>query len=263
MTPPRIESLPLFLEGGSIMLYRLIVAQPTSPPVLFLHGWGLSPRSYAAYLEGLSHAIGADVLAPALPGFGGSDPLRTTAHADDLINHLHDAIDQMGLEAPPILAGHSLGAALAARLGAQGTVPTDPRILLISPAGVHHEGASRGVVEAVTMALDLRHELPHSPLQRLRDAGPSFIRHPRAVLAAGWTAANIDIRSDVSVLVERGAQVHLITASDDHVTPYDAALTVPGVHISSVSGTHGWVLSQPREAADLTGHLLKSSDRPA
>ncbi|MCA1713521.1 MAG: alpha/beta fold hydrolase, partial [Actinobacteria bacterium] len=44
------------------------------PPIVFLHGWGLSNRTYARALPGLA-AGGARVIAPALPGFGRSDDL--------------------------------------------------------------------------------------------------------------------------------------------------------------------------------------------
>ena len=55
-------------------------------PLLFLHGWGLSPRSYQDGVTRLTRA-GVRVIAPALPGFGGSDgpPLRAIdlpAYAD-------------------------------------------------------------------------------------------------------------------------------------------------------------------------------------
>ena len=41
-------------------------------PLLFLHGWGLSPRAYADGIAKLGTG-GVRVIAPALPGFDGSD----------------------------------------------------------------------------------------------------------------------------------------------------------------------------------------------
>ena len=41
-------------------------------PLLFLHGWGLTPRAYADGITRLT-AAGVQVIAPCLPGFGRSD----------------------------------------------------------------------------------------------------------------------------------------------------------------------------------------------
>src|ERR1700690_399189 len=43
-------------------------------PIVFLHGWGLSGRTYKAALKRLL-ARGFEVWAPALPGFDGSEAL--------------------------------------------------------------------------------------------------------------------------------------------------------------------------------------------
>src|SRR3954466_6979523 len=43
-------------------------------PVLFLHGWGLGQHTYKRSLKRLA-ALGCQVLAPALPGFGGTAAL--------------------------------------------------------------------------------------------------------------------------------------------------------------------------------------------
>jgi pimeloyl-ACP methyl ester carboxylesterase len=253
---PVLPPFPLFVDGGTrVMVYSLTVSRPVAPPVVFLHGWGLSPQSYAPYLHALSERLSCDVLAPALPGFGGSDPLPS---ADDsaLLTHLTVALPELNLDTPPILIGHSLGAALAARVASQvNPPPLDPRLVLISPAGVRH-GRGGGLGKAMSMALELRHDLPHDPLARLQDAGPSFLRHPRAAFQAGWTASQIDIHGDLARLVKRRARVFLVTADEDRVTPHDDARSVPGVHVEAVRGTHGWLLSHPQEAAQLVERLL-------
>lgn len=260
---PHLEVSTLYLENQQVTLYSAHHPTPRNEPVLFLHGWGLSPRSYSPYLRELSNALHSNIYAPALPGFGGTNTLKDAADADHLLAFLQQALEQLGLDTPPILIGHSLGAALAARLAATTPTPLDPRLVLISPAGVHHEGAGgRGVRDALAMAFDLRHEIPHSPLERLRDAGPSFLRNPRAVLQAGWTAAHIDIHPDLRRLADRNARITVITADGDTVTPHTAALALPGVRIETVHGTHGWILSEPQRAADLTCDVLDDGIGP-
>lgn len=256
----RLTSFPLFVGESRATVYQVTVASPRIPPVLFLHGWGLSPRSYSDYLVTLSELLGADVVSPALPGFGGSDALREDASAEHLISHLREIVSQLDFEGAPILVGHSLGAALAARLASSSGEEFDSRLVLVSPAGVYVDGqSSRGFPEALNMALDLRHELPNSPIQRMRDAGPSFLRHPWATLQAGWTAAHIDIAPDLKSLVRQGRQVTLITADRDRVTPFTAAKATPDITIKEVHGTHGWILANPRDAAKITFEALAQS----
>src|SRR3954451_912014 len=62
-------------------------------PLLFLHGWGLSPRAYLPALRSLADR-GHRATAPSLPGFGRSDARRNrdpylNAVADHLIDALH------------------------------------------------------------------------------------------------------------------------------------------------------------------------------
>ena len=51
----------------------------TGSPVLFLHGWGLDHKVYKRALSRLV-ATGVRVLAPALPGFGGTMPPVSYTH---------------------------------------------------------------------------------------------------------------------------------------------------------------------------------------
>jgi len=253
----RLTSFPLFIGETRVSVYEVTAASPKVAPVLFLHGWGLSPRSYSDYLTALSELLSADVISPALPGFGGSDTLRQDASAEHLLSHLKKIVSQLNFDSPPILVGHSLGGALAARLASSSGEQFDSRLVLVSPAGVYLESApSRGFSEALSMALDLRHEIPNSPIQRMRDAGPSFLRHPWATFQAGWTAAHIDIANDLRAIAQRGIKPGLITADRDRVTPFTSAKATPDVVVKEVHGTHGWILSHPKDAAKITCEIL-------
>jgi pimeloyl-ACP methyl ester carboxylesterase len=88
-------------------------AATTKPTILLIHGLWLTPRSWEGWIERYKKA-GYDVLAPSWPGLKGEveairkDPsplkglkLKTVAdHYDRIIR---------GLDAPPILMGHSFG----------------------------------------------------------------------------------------------------------------------------------------------------------
>jgi pimeloyl-ACP methyl ester carboxylesterase len=82
------------------------------PPVVFLHGWGLTARSYARALPTLA-ATGARVIAPALPGFGRSEPLPGEYTFEKLANWVDELLEHVGVEEPAALVGHSFGGAVA------------------------------------------------------------------------------------------------------------------------------------------------------
>src|SRR5665213_2676883 len=56
----------------------------SGPSALFCHGWGLRPNAYARPIAALA-AAGCRVVAPSLPGFGGTCLLYTSDAADDLL----------------------------------------------------------------------------------------------------------------------------------------------------------------------------------
>ena len=90
----------------------------TGDPLLFLHGWGMTPRVYARAITPLTRA-GIRVIAPALPGFGGSSgvsPLGLTI--DAYAARVAEFVDALDLGSPAFVMGHSLGGGVAIRLAA-------------------------------------------------------------------------------------------------------------------------------------------------
>ena len=72
------------------------------PSGLFLHGWGLRPNAYARSIEAMAVA-GCHVVAPSLPGFGGTPELapadRTFAGYGAWVGRFLDA--GLALPLPP------------------------------------------------------------------------------------------------------------------------------------------------------------------
>ncbi|NKS54340.1 alpha/beta fold hydrolase, partial [Rhodococcus hoagii] len=82
-------------------------------PVLFLHGFGLAPRTYAAAVERLA-AVGVRVYAPALPGFGGTGALPHREHGFAGYGHwVARFLDAVGIDEPVPVVGHSFGGGVA------------------------------------------------------------------------------------------------------------------------------------------------------
>ncbi|HEY6089278.1 MAG TPA: alpha/beta hydrolase [Gemmatimonadaceae bacterium] len=85
---------------------------PTSPPVLLVHGWGCSVYVFRRNMAALADA-GFRAIAVDLKGHGLSDKpvARDEYTIESLVEHLLEILDALELERPA-LAGHSLGASL-------------------------------------------------------------------------------------------------------------------------------------------------------
>jgi 2-hydroxy-6-oxonona-2,4-dienedioate hydrolase len=85
---------------------------PSSPPLLLLHGWGCSVYVFNRNMPTLAEA-GFRPIAVDLKGHGLSDkPVASEDYTiDSLVEHLRDILDALGLERPAI-AGHSLSGSL-------------------------------------------------------------------------------------------------------------------------------------------------------
>lgn len=86
------------------------------PPLLLLHGWGGSSRYWRPTLT--EFGVDRRVIAPDLPGFGASPPLRGAANADQLAAAVVAFADAMGLEQFD-LNGHSFCAMVAIYVAAR------------------------------------------------------------------------------------------------------------------------------------------------
>jgi len=151
----------------------------TGPPLVLLHGLGLTWRSWAPIIDALSRRH--DVIALDLPGFGQSQPLpagqRPTpgALADAIVAEL----DALELGSPRVV-GNSLGGWLALELAARGRAE---RVVAIAPSGLEapHE---RAYVIALNELMRVRARIA-APLGR----GVTTPRMTRTLLLGGLRSA--------------------------------------------------------------------------
>ena len=116
------------------------------PLLLFLHGWGLSPRAYAEGVLRLT-AAGVRVLAPCLPGFGGSDgPGLASVDLPAYADRVARLLDVLGVDEPVFVAGHSFGGGVALQLATDR--PDRVRALTLVNAVGGAPGGRRGMVDA-------------------------------------------------------------------------------------------------------------------
>jgi len=126
-------SFPRLRSGIKIRVVER--GEPTSPPVLLVHGWGCSVFVFRRNMPALA-AAGFRAIAVDLKGHGLSDkPVAAHEYTiDSLVEHLREILDALGLERP-VLAGHSLGATLIYHFATK--YPERARCLgMVSPVGL-------------------------------------------------------------------------------------------------------------------------------
>jgi len=81
------------------------------PPILFIHGYPLSRKLWAPQIDGLAEA--SWLLAPDLPGFGGSAPVSGPTSMEAYAADLNEFLNALYVEEPVILCGLSMGGYVA------------------------------------------------------------------------------------------------------------------------------------------------------
>lgn len=104
------------------------------PVVLFLHGWGAPAATYSVLLEHLSGYC--RVVAPDLPGFGGSAEPETPWCVDDYVDWAVAFAQALGLQRV-ILMNHSFGGRISIKWLARRPMPVAvERAVFIDAAGI-------------------------------------------------------------------------------------------------------------------------------
>ena len=123
----------------------------SGPPLVLVHGLGLSWRSWRPVLDALEDRH--DVVAIDLPGFGDSPPLPQGAAPTPtrLADAVESELDRLRLDAPA-LVGNSLGGWVALELARRGRAA---RAVVISPSGLESP-PERALVIALNEQMRLR-----------------------------------------------------------------------------------------------------------
>src|SRR4051812_49884545 len=85
-------------------------------PVVLLHGWALAQNSYRRVIEEIAEQ-GCYVIAPSMPGFGGSGDLHGEAFSmSGYAKWVADLLDVLEIAEPAVLVGHSFAGGVAIKL---------------------------------------------------------------------------------------------------------------------------------------------------
>ena len=232
---------------------------PLAAPLLFLHGWGLSPACYADGVSQLT-AAGVRVIAPCLPGFGGSDPLPL--HRAGLVDYAHRIarlLEALGEDGPVFVAAHSFGGGVAMQLAVDrpdlvrsltlvnsvggGPLSTSPAAWLSWAAGAAGELTPAAVARSASSVL--------------RAFLPNVLRAPVTLALSARLALTASLADTARSLVTGGVPLLFVWGDGDRlVAPGTLAGVVAQLPAQVVHGRHGWLLSEPAAFAELVRNAL-------
>lgn len=235
---------------------------PEADPLLFLHGWGLSPRCYADGICRLT-AAGVRVIAPCLPGFGGSDgPPLNGIDLPAYAHRIGRLLDVLGVEHPVFVAGHSFGGGVALQLATERPERVRSLTLINSVGGA--PGRRTGLVDAswLRWALGAVTELTPSAVLRsapamLREFVPNVLRKPVTLALSARLALTASLAGQAADLVASGMPVLFVWGDADRlVAPGELGSVTGSLPAEVVRGRHGWLMTEPVEFSTLLRNAL-------
>jgi pimeloyl-ACP methyl ester carboxylesterase len=232
------------------------------PGLLLLHGWGDSADTWRPLLERLA-PTGRRALAVDLPGFGHASRLAPGPILPQLDAFAAALVDEWAGEEPLVLAGNSLGGAVALRAGERGDLPL-AGVVPVAPAGleqpgwfdlVEHDPIVRRLLQIpVPVPAVLVRTLVGSAYRQLAFSGPGVAQ---AEVVRAFSAHH-DTRAGVAALLDNGRRlipelaaapfdlasiecpVLLVWGTRDRMVPHSGARVVldalPGTRVELLEG---------------------------
>lgn len=220
-------------------------------PLVLVHGAGTSGAIWRRAMGLL--APGRKVVAPDVPGYGGSPPAGRGFALEEVTERLVAGLDEAGVAAPYDLVGHSMGGAIAILLAARRPERVR-RLVLVAPAGLAAlPWPVAGLLGAVAAPYAIARRRLATPLagsafvRRLALAGVAYdgarvpVEHARAVLASSEGATRIGpglasaAAADLQdALAEVRAPLGLVWGEHDPVIPRRRIEVIRGVRPDAV-----------------------------
>ena len=240
-------------------------------PVVFLHGWGLDHKAYKRALSRMV-ADGVHVVAPALPGFGGSDGLPRKANdLQDFARWVAAFLDEVGVTEPALLMGHSFGGGVATRFAYDYPDRTRALVLVNSVGGsawTHSGSTIRSMAQRPLWDWGIHLPADIFPARQARkvlpvivaEALPNLLRDPRAFWSAAGVARRADLTTELDELRRRGLPVVVLWGRSDRIVTQDSfeamCLALGSPHVVTVPGTHSWLIADPDAFGEVMTNVL-------
>jgi pimeloyl-ACP methyl ester carboxylesterase len=227
-------------------------------PVVVLHGWALAQHTYRNVVETIA-AQGCRVIAPAMPGFGGSGELPNAEFSlSGYAEWVIDLLDALEIDEPVVVVGHSFGGGVAIRLAHDHRDRVRSLVLVNSVGGSSWRSGSRlkSIAERPLWDWGLHFPSDIWPLGQAtrvlpviaEDLLPNLLRHPRAIVKVANLARRADLRTELESLRDHDMPVTIIWATRDGIIPresFEALCVASGVTGTVVEGSHSWLLADP------------------
>ena len=233
-------------------------------PVLLLHGWALGQHTYRDVISAIAEQ-GCRVVAPALPGFGGSaelpgDEFSLRGYAE----WVAELLDVVGIDEPMVVVGHSFGGGVAARFAFDHRSRVRSLVLVNSIGGSSWKdrGVLRSIAERPLWDWGLHFPGDVWPIRQatrvlpvvVEDLLPNLMRNPRAIVKVANLARRADLRKELEEMRDAGLPITIIWATRDGIIPresFEALCVASGVEGTVVEGSHSWLLADPERFGEV------------
>lgn len=239
-------------------------------PLVFLHGWGLGQHAYKRSLKRLVN-MGCRVIAPALPGFGGTSDLPDAEFSlEGYAAWVAGFLDAVEASGPVFLVGHSFGGAVAIQV-AHANPERVRTLVLINSVGGSAWSSSGSVVKSMAerpiwdWGIHFpRDILPLPQITRvlpviLEDVLPNLVRNPRAIWRVAGLARSADLTEELEELRRRQLPVVVLWGEQDRIIPrasFEALCAAIGSSGEVVSGNHSWLLADPDSFGEVMTNIV-------
>ena len=233
-------------------------------PVVLLHGWALAQHTYRDVIQTIA-AQGCQVIAPALPGFGGTAELPSKSFSlGGYARWVSDLLDSLEIEEPAVVVGHSFGGGVSVRFAHDFRHRVRSLVLVNSIGGSSWRsgGDVRSITERPMWDWGLHFPGDVWPIRQAtrvlpviaEDLLPNLFRHPRALVKVGNLARRADVRTELEALRDSGLSISIIWGTRDGIIPresFEALCVASGVEGTVVEGSHSWLLADPQQFGEV------------
>lgn len=233
-------------------------------PVVLLHGWALAHHTYRDVI-GTIAAQGCQVIAPAMPGFGGTADLPGEDFSlRGYAQWVADLLDSLDIDEPAVVVGHSFGGGVAVRLAHDFRSRVRSLVLVNSIGGSSWRsgGGLRSITERPLWDWGLHFPGDVWPIRQAtrvlpvvaEDFLPNLLRNPRAIVKVANLARRADVRAELESLRDSGMSISIIWGTRDGIIPresFEALCIASGVEGTVVEGSHSWLLADPKQFGEV------------
>ena len=233
-------------------------------PVVFLHGWALGDHTYRDVISSIA-SLGCRVIAPAMPGFGGTHDLpKAEFSMAGYGRWIADLLVALEVDEPVVLVGHSFGGGVAIRFAHDHPKLVRSIVLVNSVGGSSWRKGEvvRSIADRPLWDWGLHFPSDVWPFRQatrvlpvlVEDFVPNLLRNPRAIARVANLARRADLRTELEDLRKRALPITILWGSRDGIVPresFEALCVAAGVEGTIVDGSHSWLLADPQQFGEV------------